>query len=48
MYRKFEHKSKDVVKEIADLQNQYFDLETLWEKVYEVEKKVRAEGKQED
>lgn len=49
MYRAFEHKSKDIMKEIADLQNQYFDLEDLWKKVYEVEKEVRAkEEKEED
>lgn len=46
MYRAFEHKSKDVMKEIADLQNQYFDLEDLWKKVYEVEKEVRAKEEQ--
>lgn len=48
MYRAFEHKSKDVMKEIADLQNQYFDLEDLWKKVYGVEKEVRAKEEQED
>jgi len=40
MYKDFNHQTKDVVKQINELQTEYFDLEVLWKLCHKLEREA--------